>query len=267
MNKSKTKKIKTIDEDIDLSDVEVTKVKKSKKHKEEKLDSNVEVVEIKSKKPKINSDKKKKKSIDEEVPEDEENDSKPVKTERNKKKKTKDVDSDQEEEPVSKKTKSKIIKTNIDEDLLGSDDDDDDLEEDEHKIAVDDDLPHDNLRADNDEDEDTKMVDVAHMNVDMNELNLKIQNIVEVLTNFKERKQENKSRGDYMAEFKKLIMIYYDYNSDLTDLIMNLFPPNEVDIQITNKINIIFIYLLNILINFIGCRILRSKQHSSCTYN
>jgi ribosomal RNA methyltransferase Nop2 len=66
------------------------------------------------------------------------------------------------------------------------------------------------------------------MNVDMNELNLKIQNIVDILTNFKEKKSINKTRADYMAEFKKFVMIYYDYNSDLADLIINLFPPNEV---------------------------------------
>ena len=77
--------------------------------------------------------------------------------------------------------------------------------------------------------ENAKIVDVAHMNVDMNEVNLKIQNLVETLSNFKEMKDPNKSRTDYVSELKNLMMIYYDYNSDLIDLVMNLFPPNEVN--------------------------------------
>lgn len=75
---------------------------------------------------------------------------------------------------------------------------------------------------------DETLVDVANMNVDMNEVNLRMQSIVEILADFKEKKEDSKSRQDYMDELRRLIMIYYDYNKDLTDLITNLFPPNEV---------------------------------------
>jgi len=73
----------------------------------------------------------------------------------------------------------------------------------------------------------TSLMDVEHMNVDMNEVNLKIQSIIDVLSDLQNKKEEGKSRSSYMAELKNLIMIYYDYNEDLSDLILHLFPPNE----------------------------------------
>jgi ribosomal RNA methyltransferase Nop2 len=73
----------------------------------------------------------------------------------------------------------------------------------------------------------SKMVDVAHMNVDMAEVNLRIQGIIDILSDFKTKKEEDKTRNDTMSELKKLLMIYYDYNEDIMSLIMYLFPPNE----------------------------------------
>jgi ribosomal RNA methyltransferase Nop2 len=72
-----------------------------------------------------------------------------------------------------------------------------------------------------------KLVDVAHMNVDMAEVNLKIQGIVDTLSDFVGKRDLNRSRSDYMAELKNLLMIYYDYNEDIMSLILYLFPPNE----------------------------------------
>lgn len=73
----------------------------------------------------------------------------------------------------------------------------------------------------------SKMVDVAHMNVDMAEVNLRIQGIIDILSDFKNKKEEEKTRNDYMAELKSLLMLYYDYNEDIMSLILYLFPPNE----------------------------------------
>jgi ribosomal RNA methyltransferase Nop2 len=75
--------------------------------------------------------------------------------------------------------------------------------------------------------ENSKLVDVAHLNVDMGEVNLKIQAIIDILSDFKTKKEENKTRNDYMSELKSFLMIYYDYNEDIMNLILNLFPPNE----------------------------------------
>ncbi len=73
----------------------------------------------------------------------------------------------------------------------------------------------------------SKKVEVAHMNIDMSEVNLKIQNIIDVLSDFKNKKSKDMSRSDYMNELKNLIMVYYDYNEDITNLVLYLFPPNE----------------------------------------
>ena len=57
--------------------------------------------------------------------------------------------------------------------------------------------------------------------------NLKIQNIVSILSDFKNRREEGKTRNDYMSELKYLCQSYFEYNSDICDLIFNLFSPNE----------------------------------------
>ena len=56
---------------------------------------------------------------------------------------------------------------------------------------------------------------------------LKIQNIVSILSDFKAKREEGKSRSEYMSELKELCKSYYEYNDDICDLIFNLFPPNE----------------------------------------
>lgn len=76
-------------------------------------------------------------------------------------------------------------------------------------------------------DEVSKTVDVHHMNVDMSEVSLKIEKIVELLSDFKNKKEDNKSRSAYMQELKNYLMLYYDYNEDIMNLILNLFAPNE----------------------------------------
>ena len=56
---------------------------------------------------------------------------------------------------------------------------------------------------------------------------LKIQNIISILSDFKNRREEGKTRNDYMTELKYLCQQYFEYNSDICDLIFNLFSPNE----------------------------------------
>jgi ribosomal RNA methyltransferase Nop2 len=72
-----------------------------------------------------------------------------------------------------------------------------------------------------------KKVDVANLNIDMQEVNLKIQKIVDILSDFKNKKSKDMSRSDYMNELKNLVMVYYDYNEDIANLVLYLFPPNE----------------------------------------
>jgi len=82
----------------------------------------------------------------------------------------------------------------------------------------------------NEEPEDLKgekKVEVSNLNIDMSEVNLKIQNIVDILSDFKNKKSKDMSRSDYMNELKNLVMVYYDYNEDIANLVLYLFPPNE----------------------------------------
>lgn len=104
-----------------------------------------------------------------------------------------------------------------DEDYNENEDVDDDLELNEDQI--------DNKGKKRNEKD--KIVDTAHLNVDMGEVNLRIQGIVDILSDFNNKKEENKSRSEYMDELKSLAIIYYDYNKDMMSLVLNLFPPNE----------------------------------------
>lgn len=128
---------------------------------------------------------------------------------------------DSEEEDFEEEVDSKF-----DDDLFEQDNEDvqnenEDIEQNEEVEEIDDD--DEKL----DDSKKNKMVDVAHMNVDMSEVNLKIQNIIDTLSDYNQKKEGNKSRNDYMSELKNLCMIYYDYNEEIMNLILNLFPPNE----------------------------------------
>ena len=59
------------------------------------------------------------------------------------------------------------------------------------------------------------------------EESLKIQNIINILSDFKNKRENGKSRNDYITQLKTLVKNYYEYNDDICDLIFNLFPPNE----------------------------------------
>lgn len=77
------------------------------------------------------------------------------------------------------------------------------------------------------EEEEEELAPIDTMNLDMSEINIRIQKIVDILADFKNKKDPNKSRNDYINDLKNLLMQYYDYNEEICNLIMNLFPPNE----------------------------------------
>jgi ribosomal RNA methyltransferase Nop2 len=64
-------------------------------------------------------------------------------------------------------------------------------------------------------------------NMNLEEINLKIQHILNVLSDLKQNKEEGMSRSQYMDELKRLLMVYYDYNDDIMTLILYLFHPSE----------------------------------------
>ena len=79
----------------------------------------------------------------------------------------------------------------------------------------------------NEEEEIKEKEDIDQRIANIGDENLKIQNIISILSDFKNRREEGKSRNDYMTELKYLCQSYFEYNSDICDLIFNLFSPNE----------------------------------------
>ena len=77
------------------------------------------------------------------------------------------------------------------------------------------------------EKEEKQNDDLDERIANIGDASLKIQNIVSILSDFKTKREEGKSRSTYMTELKELCKSYYEYNDDICDLIFNLFPPNE----------------------------------------
>lgn len=65
---------------------------------------------------------------------------------------------------------------------------------------------------------------------DLGNLKERIHEIIEVLGNFKERRQDGRPRSEYLHVLKLNLQAYYDgYNEYLMEKFMELFPdPNQV---------------------------------------
>jgi ribosomal RNA methyltransferase Nop2 len=79
------------------------------------------------------------------------------------------------------------------------------------------------------EDLNDNQIEASQINIDMKEVNLKIQDLLEKITNLSQSKEKRPgtSRNTYLNELKHFLKIYYDYNDDMINLVLNLFPPNE----------------------------------------
>ena len=75
------------------------------------------------------------------------------------------------------------------------------------------------------ENEDQAPIDA--LNMDIPEMKIRIHKLVEILSDFKNKKTPERSRSDYISELKTLLIQTYDYNDDICNLVLNLFPPNE----------------------------------------
>lgn len=62
---------------------------------------------------------------------------------------------------------------------------------------------------------------------DLGIIQMRLKENIKVLSNFKELRDPTKSRQDYIDEVKSDICQAYDYNADLVELLMDLFPPSE----------------------------------------
>jgi len=63
--------------------------------------------------------------------------------------------------------------------------------------------------------------------VDLSTLKGRIQDVLEVLGNFKALRVPDRSRPEYIACLKDSLMVVYGYNQDLTDLLVDLFGPHQ----------------------------------------
>jgi ribosomal RNA methyltransferase Nop2 len=62
---------------------------------------------------------------------------------------------------------------------------------------------------------------------DLGIIQMRLKDTVKVLQNFKELRDDEKTRQDYLDQLKEDVCSSYDYNADLVDLLFNLFPPPE----------------------------------------
>ena len=62
---------------------------------------------------------------------------------------------------------------------------------------------------------------------DLGLIQMRVKETVKVLSNFKELRDPEKSRQDYLESLKADICKAYDYNRSLVDLRRDLFPPSE----------------------------------------
>lgn len=56
---------------------------------------------------------------------------------------------------------------------------------------------------------------------------MRIKETIKVLANFRELRDPERSRGDYMQQLKNDVSASHDYNLDLLDLLFDLFSPAE----------------------------------------
>jgi 25S rRNA (cytosine2870-C5)-methyltransferase len=88
--------------------------------------------------------------------------------------------------------------------------------------VVDEDALDTNIEAKRD-----KMITELLSKEDLGIVQMRVKETVKVLSNFKELRDGSKSRTEYIESLKHDLCAAYDYNADLMELLMDLFPPNE----------------------------------------
>lgn len=77
------------------------------------------------------------------------------------------------------------------------------------------------------DDADMVGVDETLAETDTQLLKMKINSHLKVLSKFKELREEEKSRAEYITELKEYFCNLYGYNKELMDIFFNLFSPHE----------------------------------------
>jgi len=137
---------------------------------------------------------------------------------------------------IKETNKNKKSKKHDDEDDIYEIDDDQDQKDNYFNIPEEEEYKDKNIHIE-DEDKDLNELDnfpqeveALNINLDMEEVSMRIKEITTSLTDFNSYKKNNsnaKNRSDLISELKQYCKIYYDYNEDIITLVMNLFAPNE----------------------------------------
>ena len=56
---------------------------------------------------------------------------------------------------------------------------------------------------------------------------MRVKETIRVLSNFKEQRDEQKSRKEYKDQLKQDLVASFDYNMDILDLLFDLFSPSD----------------------------------------
>jgi len=92
---------------------------------------------------------------------------------------------------------------------------------------ADEDAPIDGVLTTNLADKRDEAISNLLQKEDLGIIQMRLKDTVKILQNFKELREEEKSRQDYLDTLKEDVCASYDYNPDLVDLLFNLFPPPE----------------------------------------
>jgi len=71
-------------------------------------------------------------------------------------------------------------------------------------------------------------LDTSLAETDTQLLTMKVQNSLMVLADYRNLKEEGKSRYSYVEDLRDQFCKLYGYNADLMELLMNIFSPHEV---------------------------------------
>lgn len=126
----------------------------------------------------------------------------------------------------------------LDDELIGSDDDASEDAEEAKTVNSKPEEGQEETDSENgdpaDEDMETNIQDkrdAAIQNLlskeDLGIIQMRIKETIKVLSNFKELRDEEKSRSDYMDQLKDDVSQCHDYNKDLLELLFDLFAPSE----------------------------------------
>jgi ribosomal RNA methyltransferase Nop2 len=78
-----------------------------------------------------------------------------------------------------------------------------------------------------DEDDDVAQAPLGGMQHSAEELRDRVKEVVRVLSNFKDLREEGQSRDEYLKVLRQDLMELYEYNDFLMDAILEMFPPHE----------------------------------------